>query len=481
MERDCATFLTTFLLYASEADNGKYLKINSFYYTLEGFLELYEGLNHFTLSPTHVVKMFNFCKNSFCLGKLHRKIFGLVAICALGICYFATFLVNKSGVNVDIYESLQRSQRKTYCGENFKLQNATVIRKDWDFKLFKRPKFLKNFKNPCFFQNVTIRVDKTKTTSTQLRLRCLPYFLIAGFPKAGTSDLWVRLLNHPDVKLRHIKEPRFFNIGRFKEGSFDRAAAKYVSIFDRSAYELHRLVSPVDCSDKPFPFYHGITGEGTVDVVFDNKFWEMLPGNEHCREPVITNADYVHHINPDIKVIFIVRNPVERLYSDYIYEARFIKYPVSRHLFHEAVVDAIKNHTDCRKHNSLRACAYNATLETFKIRLRVGMYNIFISDWLEIFPRKNILVVRSEDTGGQNREATYKRILEFLNIRPFTRLEEVSIFQRGPTNTRSASEKKLGDMLPETRTLIENFYEPFNKKLTKMYPEIDYNIPDVHV
>ena len=62
-----------------------------------------------------------------------------------------------------------------------------------------------------------MRVDGTKALKGHFRLRCLPYFLIAGFPKAGTTDLWFRLLNHPDIKLRHLKEPRFFNFGRYSK------------------------------------------------------------------------------------------------------------------------------------------------------------------------------------------------------------------------------------------------------------------------
>lgn len=56
------------------------------------------------------------------------------------------------------------------------------------------------------------------------------------------------------------------------------------------------------------------SGEGTVDTVFDNPRWKLIPGNEHCREPDVTNADIVHHMNPDIKIIFMVRNPVDRYY-----------------------------------------------------------------------------------------------------------------------------------------------------------------------
>ncbi|KAL4225892.1 hypothetical protein ACF0H5_013880 [Mactra antiquata] len=386
---------------------------------------------------------------------------------------------NKKKVSHEEHVLVKRAlKRNTLCDSKSETVHSKqwITEKDWNYQLYKRPHFLNNFKNPCYLTNTSKqthgRVPQLSTGN--LRLQCLPYFIIAGFPKAGTTDLWSRLLNHPDIKLRHMKEPRFFNIGRFQEGRFDRAVFRYASVYDVSASDLQRLVSPTDCNDRPFPYHHGITGEASVDTIFDNKRWHKYPGNEYCREPIITNADYVHQLNPNMKVIFMLRNPTERLFSDYIYEARFIKYQVGVQLFHDAVIDAIKNHTECRKHYSLRACAYNDTLENFKIRLRVGMYQLFISDWLDVFPKENILVIDTEETREDRQIATYRKILKFLEIRPFTRYEELVISKHPQANKRSPNEKQIGDMLPETRDIINKFYEPFNKKLAELYPHINY-------
>ena len=55
-----------------------------------------------------------------------------------------------------------------------------------------------------------------------------------------------------------------------------------------------------------------ITGEASVDAAFDNTRWKEYPGNENCMEPRITNADYLHKLFPKLKVVFVVRNPVDR-------------------------------------------------------------------------------------------------------------------------------------------------------------------------
>ena len=77
---------------------------------------------------------------------------------------------------------------------------------------FQEPlRFLPNFKNPCFLKNVTL--PDFPPLRTIQKLRCLPYFFIVGFPKSGTTDVWFRLINHPDIAGNHEKEPNFFRKG----------------------------------------------------------------------------------------------------------------------------------------------------------------------------------------------------------------------------------------------------------------------------
>ena len=52
-----------------------------------------------------------------------------------------------------------------------------------------------------------------------------------------------------------------------------------------------------------------------------------------------------------------------------------------------------------------------------------------------------------------------------------------NISTASPANTRSGGDKLLGDMLPETRQLLTEFYKPYNERLAKLLgPEFDYNI-----
>lgn len=46
------------------------------------------------------------------------------------------------------------------------------------------------------------------------RLRCLPYFLIIGQPKCGSTDLFWKIANHPDIETPPIKELHWWSRSR---------------------------------------------------------------------------------------------------------------------------------------------------------------------------------------------------------------------------------------------------------------------------
>lgn len=59
-------------------------------------------------------------------------------------------------------------------------------------------KFNTKFKNPCWHDEVS------------QKLWCLPYFYQIGMPKCGTTDLWDKLVQHPQVQ-NVPKEPHWWS------------------------------------------------------------------------------------------------------------------------------------------------------------------------------------------------------------------------------------------------------------------------------
>lgn len=106
--------------------------------------------------------------------------------------------------------------------------------------------FAGDMKNPCWFEDYDLedleRMDKNPyrhlrrkphvghlLTELKLyyefqwqknhtrRLRCLPYFLIIGQVKCGTTDLYRRLAMHPQISMGLLKEPDWWT--RSKTGN----------------------------------------------------------------------------------------------------------------------------------------------------------------------------------------------------------------------------------------------------------------------
>lgn len=77
----------------------------------------------------------------------------------------------------------------------------------------------KSFKSVCDHLKTNFQQHLYHKDNKQFRLRCLPYFYIIGQPKCGTTDLFHRLLLHPEVKFNTMKEPHWWTRKRFGKSS----------------------------------------------------------------------------------------------------------------------------------------------------------------------------------------------------------------------------------------------------------------------
>ena len=103
----------------------------------------------------------------------------------------------------------------------------------------------------------------------------LPNFVVVGAPKAGTTSLYNYLKGHPDVFLPHRKELLFF------DSSFHKGLPWY---------------------ERYFKHYRGEKAAGDISPTYmSNPF---VP--KRMRRTI-----------PDAKIVFILRDPVERAYSHY--------------------------------------------------------------------------------------------------------------------------------------------------------------------
>ncbi|CAB1344023.1 unnamed protein product, partial [Coregonus sp. 'balchen'] len=131
------------------------------------------------------------------------------------------------------------------------------------------------------------------------------------------------------------------------------------------------------------------------------------------------------------------------LYSDYLFFGITNK---SAEDFQEKVSESLQLFEGCLTEYTMRSCVYNTTLNNaMPVRLQVGLYIVYILDWLTVYSREQILVLRLEDHAS-NRKYTMHKVFDFLNL----------------------ADKSLGPMLPVTKEILRDFYTPFNEKLAKV-------------
>ncbi|XP_046551224.1 carbohydrate sulfotransferase 15-like [Haliotis rubra] len=387
-----------------------------------------------------------------------------------------TMLLSKTGVLEESYHQVNNS--RILFAKNLE-DNVKAGRNDEDFwrdlnvLSTKLPETVQSMRNPCWWNQHPPQTtcDKLTLMNKALKLpanpengpvlRCLPYFYLIGQAKCGTTDLFSRITHHPSILSPITKEPFWVFPLRFQKGC--SSIETYLDFLQTSSDTikddyLARNVSSL------------ITGDGSTTTMSGNAWWNMLPGNEGCGEPCITNANIVHHMNPRAKIIVSLRNPTSRSFSYYIMKARVLKYNISKEHFHNLVFNEITEFHNCMSLSSLRSCVMNTTEENYlttAIGLRSSIYHTHLVDWLKVFPREQIHVIHFEHY-IRHVEDTLAGVYNFLEVGLPSDNEMKHIAGRRIENQRTETGKQLGDMWPETRALLDNFFRPFNAQLASL-------------
>lgn len=316
-----------------------------------------------------------------------------------------------------------------------------------------QPVFEKKFKNPCFYDKC-----HQNGTGTSRRLRCLPFFHILGVDKCGSTDLYNRLVSHPQIIPNSgvlDKEPSWWSWRRYghrlltdthKKESF----VDYLRYFDRLSGQLER--SSVDLKS--------ITVDGTPMDFWDFTGWPKIPQNVNAREPKILTPHLMKHMNPNVKFILIFRQPSERLFSDYIFLN--LGKPTAQ-AFHDNVLKSMKMFADCCKTSTEKACLFSRELQIkMPTRLHLGVYSVFLEEWWKVFDVNSFLMLRTEDY-SKNIKNTLRTVFAFLEVDDLseTMLETISKKKRVHKTKRK---KGIGRMFPETKRLLDDFYAPYVRR-----------------
>ena len=305
--------------------------------------------------------------------------------------------------------------------------------------------FNASYKNPCWFTNDNFF--------------CLPYFFLGGFPKCGTSELYSQLIQHPHIAEAGWKEPHWWTRTRFAE---------------RPAQRYREYVSPAANEIKTNPEI--ITLDASASTIWDNNYLFPEFGDTSTPDPSMLVPHYIHLQLPHAKCIVILRDPVNRLYSGYLWFNFLYNSTKSPVDFHTAVKDAIRRFNDCLTNPklSLLHCVYARLPQSDLLRrLRIGLYHIHLQTWITAFPADELMIVRLEDY-SQNTDKVLQDIFHFLDVKQI-QMENFEMNKKTNSkqlhqheNDNAKAYNRTGDMLDETRELLADFYRPYNRKLVEL-------------
>lgn len=357
-----------------------------------------------------------------------------------------------------------------------------------------------NFRNPCWYFNVSISSgwkrlfsrshvqyigSKTVHTAAQnlfegrhprRKLICLPYFFIAGFPKSASTSLHVALTNHPHVVPPETKEPHWWT--RASNVTMDIVDPDFanLSVYYYLSYFTH-VADSLSSLD-----YHGenfITYDGSQSTLWDSNFF--VDDQDYCAMPAVMSR-----ILPNAKFIVIMRNPVTRLYSHYVwsfsnfYGTDTSKWPssVKRNLtahFHDLLSVDLSHFKECLKTASLFECVnihiasrthYSKNQpDTVTHKISIGLYYIHLKKWLQFYPKSQFLYLRMEDL-ATNPHQVMSQITDFLGIKSTSKEEVDKLF--GMKANKQTTGGVSTAMEERTRTLLEEFYHPYNEMLAEL-------------
>ena len=205
-----------------------------------------------------------------------------------------------------------------------------------------------------------------------------PDFIIIGAAKAGTTSLYRHLTWHPSIFMSDPKEPTYF---AFDE-RYGRGEDWYQSLFS-GAGEAQ------------------LCGEASTN--YTN--WPLYPHT----------VKRMHALLPDVKLIYVMRHPVDRAYSHYIQLINNIRNDDPDYTF----TDTFEQHI--AKDDSV---------------IQSSNYMLQINRFLEYYPRERFLFLFFEDF-IQDPGLTLERVISFLGID-----KKVDLLARGAVSENLNKEKE---------------------------------------
>ncbi len=247
-------------------------------------------------------------------------------------------------------------------------------------------------------------------------LRSPPAFLIIGGMKCGTTSLYQYLVQHPDVERGFVEEVHYFDL------NYHRGPSWYRAHFPRGGKGGG---GPIAGDDSPYYLFHPLVPERVARDL------------------------------PDVRLIALLRDPVDRAYSHYNHEVRRGREPLP--------IEQALDREEARLSGEVERIEADGEYVSFEHHKHSykarGRYAEQLHRWFEHIPRDRFLIVQSERM-FRDPQSVLDQTLGFLDL-PGMELETYDVFNPGSYPS-----------LPEgTRDHLEDHFLPHNDDLYRLLGE----------
>ena len=226
-------------------------------------------------------------------------------------------------------------------------------------------------------------------------------FLVMGAAKCGTTALYIYLKENPDICLSRIKEMSFFDDDY--ENGFD---------WYHSYFEINKNTK--------------ILGEVAVNYMYQQISWQRI-------------KDY----NPDMKLVFMFRDPCDRAYSLYL---------MHQDMPHRAL--------RIEQGKKQKLPPFKKQIKKDKRYVKEGLYAYHILELQKLFPLKNMYFIRMNDLLYHTQD-TMDKLFDFLEVgRHKVSKEGMMII---PLGGRTKEVDRKPNYLEDRRFLVKKFLKDIKK------------------
>jgi hypothetical protein len=248
-------------------------------------------------------------------------------------------------------------------------------------------------------------------------IRMMPYFIVIGAHRGGTTSLYLYLQQHPLIIPSNTKEVHFFDVNFTKGLGWYKT--HFPSLVRKYYIKQTRGEDIVTGEASPYYMFHPLAPKRILNEI------------------------------PQVKLIAILRNPVDRAYSHYQHS---IKRKTETLSFEEAI-EKEEERTRGEVDKMLKNENYNSFPHRAHSYLARGIYIDQLKVWSSFFPKEQLLVIKSEDL-YTNPSPTFKQVLKFLDL-PEWEPKEYKEYNAG----------SYSKIEPSTRKKLSDYFEPHNQRL----------------